>query len=115
MRSPSVLHSGYLPVLDFLSTGVAGYLTHLRVVVNVFLGRYVVVFPCWSLKCASYNNRDRVPLAVYRHIWQPMFLSKMTAAILDDIAYVVDSSMVRFGIYYAEVIWSVLPTCSTYL
>ena len=29
-----------------------------------------------------------------------MFLSKMTAATLDDIAYVVDSSMVRFGTGY---------------
>ena len=43
-----------------------------------------------------------------------MFLSKMTAATLHDIAYVVDSSMVRFWIEYADMLWCVLTICSTY-
>ena len=36
-----------------------------------------------------------------------MFLSKMTAATLEDIEYIVDSSMVRFDPQYGVVPWNV--------
>ena len=36
-----------------------------------------------------------------------MFLSKMTAATLEDIGYIVDSSMVRFELQYGVVPWNV--------
>ena len=36
-----------------------------------------------------------------------MFLSKMTAATLEDIEYIVDSSMVRFELQYGVVPWNV--------
>ena len=61
-----------------------------------------------SIRCRRESVETRTShSSFFPHVWQPMLLSKMTAATLEEIEYIVDSSMVRFEPQYAVVSWNV--------